>query len=388
MNQYPKVKILFDRRKEARQKKTVSVEIEIYFEGKRKWISTGVRIEAKNWNKIHKVVGRADALDLNLKIDSVQDFVLTYIRRLMIEKREFSWTCFNTAINQSKNQNSFINFVESKLKDRKDITKGTYKNHLKFLNLLKEYNTILEFEDLTRNKIHEFDCWIRNRREYKQSTIAEYHKYMKIYVNSAIREEIITSNPYDGIKIEKGRHRMRKYLTQCELSRISEVHLPTDSLKKVRDLFLFQCYTGLSYSDMAKFEYSRIEEKDGRFVYHEERQKTKEIFYIILLPIAMEILRKYGLKLPIISNVQYNMRLKVVADAAGIDKRLTSHMGRHTYATMCLNAGIPIEVLADMLGHSDIKTTQIYAKLVNKTVENAYEQLQKKLEENSGLTKE
>lgn len=83
------------------------------------------------------------------------------------------------------------------------------------------------------------------------------------------------------------------------------------------------------------------------------------------------------------SNQQYNLRLKVIAEAVGIKKNLTSHMGRHTYATMCLNAGIPIEVLAKMLGHTDIKTTQIYAKLVNKTIENAYDVLEKNLHDNN-----
>ena len=109
---------------------------------------------------------------------------------------------------------------------------------------------------------------------------------------------------------------------------------------------------------------------------HDVRQKTGEEFYIVLLPKAIHILKRYDYRLPLISNQQYNMRLKIVADAAALDKQLTSHMGRHTYATICLNSGIKIEVLAKMMGHSDIKTTQIYARMINTTVENAYDVLE------------
>lgn len=136
---------------------------------------------------------------------------------------------------------------------------------------------------------------------------------------------------------------------------------------------------GLAYADFSKFDFRDIIERNGKFVLNDVRQKTGEEFYILIMPRAMEILKKYGNRLPVMSNQQYNMRLKVVADAAGIDKKLTSHMGRHTYATLALNNGVKIEVLARMLGHADIKTTQVYARLIDTTVEMAYDELFEKL---------
>ena len=94
---------------------------------------------------------------------------------------------------------------------------------------------------------------------------------------------------------------------------------------------------------------------------------------------AVDILRKYDFKLPMMSNAQYNLRLKVLADYAGIDKVLTSHMGRHTFAVLCLNNGVGIETLAKMMGHTDIKTTQIYAKVLDEQVEQAFDDLEARL---------
>ncbi len=224
-----------------------------------------------------------------------------------------------------------------------------------------------------------YDEWLRQRKDYTQSTIASYHKFLKIYVYEALGNDSIQSNPYESIKIDRGKSKIRKYLTEKELGKIESASLQTKSLERTRDLFLFQCYTGLAYADMAKFDFHDTVEKDGHFVLHDTRIKTGEDFYIILLPAALKILRKYDFQLPVISNQQYNMRLKIVADAAGIDKKLTSHMGRHTYASLCINSGVRIEVLAKMMGHTDIKTTQIYAGMVNTTVEAAYEKLITKL---------
>lgn len=380
MKQYPDVRLIYDRRKETVKKKDGCVEIEIYLQGKRKWISTGVRISSNNWTpKNNKVIGRIDSLDLNLKIDAILDYINCYIRQLMIDKKEFTWDGLHTHLEKQKIQNSFIDFVETRLAARKDLTKNSIKNHKKFVTALKEFGKIQNFEDLSRQRVKEYDEWLRNRRNYIQSTIAEYHKYLKIYIHDAIRQELITLNPYDGFKVDRGKTRTRKYLTQDEVLKLENAKLPTDSLNKVRDLFLFQCHTGMAYTDMARFDYRKVEKKGDRYIYHDIRQKTSEDFYIVLLPKAVEILKKYNDELPIISNYQYNLRLKVVAEAAGIEKNITTHMGRHTYATMCLNAGIPIEVLAQMLGHSNIKTTQIYAKLVNKTVEDSYDVLEQYL---------
>lgn len=379
MDQYPNVRIVHGRRGSGDKNQPMTVEMEISFCGKRKWISTGVMVPKKNWKDGKKVVGLANAIDLNLKIEALESKILTYVRKLMIEQKPFTWQGLDTHLQVNKSKNTFIDFVGDRVANRKDISDGTKRNHKKFWVALKEFGKIARFEDLNKPNIHLYDDWLHNRKEYTQTTIASYHKFMKIYINEALRMELIERNPYEGIKIEQGKPAQRKYLTMEELANIENSDMPTDSLSKVRDMFVFQCYTGLAYSDMAKFSFEKTIEKNGRYVVHDVRKKTGEDFYIVILPKAMEILRKYQFKLPIMTNEQYNLRLKLVAIYAHVFKNLTSHMGRHTYATLCLNMGTPIEVLAKMMGHSDIKTTQIYAKLVNKTVEEAYGDLEKKL---------
>lgn len=381
LEKYPITRIVHDRRKMGSRGKPATVEIEILFEKKRKWISTGVRVPSINWKDNRGVVGLPDAMDLNMKISKLDNAIKNYIRQLMIDDKPFLWSGLDQVVNRVQCKSTFVEFVEDLVNNRKDIKESTRRNHKKFLYALQEFKLINYFNDLTRGNICKYDDWLRSRKAYTQSTIASYHKYMKVYIHEAIRQEMLRFNPYDGYKVEQGKPRMRKYLTLIEVKAIENCMLPNASLERVRDLFIFQCYTGLSYADMKKFDFRNVKERNGKKVIHDVRQKTGEDFYIVLLPIALLILEKYQYVLPIITNEQYNMRLKLVAMYAKIEKPLTSHMGRHTYATLCLNSGVKIEVLAQMLGHSDIKTTQIYAKMVNTTVEEAYEKLQQVLTE-------
>lgn len=297
MERYPIAKIIFDRRKNSSNTKEGTVELEIYFQRKRKWISTGIKILPKHWHPQKKVINRPDFQDLNLKIDHIENTVLNFIRKLMIENKPFTWSCFESMLENEKNENSFIEFVTERVKNRNDIVESTRKNHLKFLNALLDFNKIRNFHDLTKPNIFRYDEWLYGRKKYTQATIASYHKYMKIYVNEAIRKELIQFNPYDGIKIDRGKSSIRKFLTQEEISILEGTHLATASLDKVKDLFMFQCYTGLAYADLSKFDFNQVIVRNGKYVVHDVRKKTGEEFYIILLPKAIEILKKYDYKL-------------------------------------------------------------------------------------------
>lgn len=178
---------------------------------------------------------------------------------------------------------------------------------------------------------------------------------IETYINDAIQREIISENPYTSIKIERGKSKQRRYLSEQELQQIIEADMPTECLKKVRDVFVFQCFTGLAYVDLMSFDFSKVVERNGQYVIHDVRQKSGENFYLVLLSPAIEILKRYGFKLPLTSNQKYNSNLKNVARNAKLERNLTSHMGRHTFAVYCLNNGVPIEILAKMMGHSDIK---------------------------------
>jgi integrase len=143
-----------------------------------------------------------------------------------------------------------------------------------------------------------------------------------------------------------------------------------DRLNQVRDLFVFAANTALSYCDLASVKREDIQHEGDVMYLKKKRGKTGVTYILPLNDTAMGLLKKYDYELPIISNQRYNAYLKEVADICGIKKTLTTHLARHTAATLMLNAGIAIEVVSKILGHSNTKMTQHYAKLLDKTVIN------------------
>lgn len=171
----------------------------------------------------------------------------------------------------------------------------------------------------------------------------------------------------------------RGFLSANELSNLEHYRFPIDRLDRVRDLFVFSCYTGLSYSDVVKLTPENlIVGFDGEVWISTKRQKTKSPVNIPLLTKTNQLISKYrhhpitmvsGTLLPVISNEKLNLYLKEVAEAAGIKKNLTFHMARHTFATtVTLSNGVPIETVSKLLGHSKISSTQIYARVVEKKI--------------------
>lgn len=165
------------------------------------------------------------------------------------------------------------------------------------------------------------------------------------------------------------------------MNRLRKADMGTESLDRVRDLFVFQTFTCLSYVDMAAFDYSQCKDiGDDRKMYTGVRGKTHQGFSFLLLKPAMDVLRKYDYKLPLLSNVKYNEYLKVCAQMAGIDKPLTSHWARHTGATILLNEGLDMETVAKILGHSSPRITRsIYAKLLDDTVAKKMQEAERKM---------
>jgi integrase len=143
-----------------------------------------------------------------------------------------------------------------------------------------------------------------------------------------------------------------------------------DKYDRVRDLFIFAAYTGLSYVDVENFDFDTMTEQIGDMYYiNGVRTKTGTKYYTPILKPAMDVLRKYKFRLPIITNQKANEYLHVIESKLGIKKSLTFHLARHSFATLALAHDVPIENVAKMLGHTDIKTTQIYAKILHSTVE-------------------
>lgn len=379
---YPTLRYIYDRRHKASDSKPGAVEISVSFGGTQKYISTGVAVFPFQWSAKSLVVRHPDCAELNLRIEAVKKPISSYIARLMYENREFTYAGLEEELTMRKFDGSFVEFAETRIEERTDIAEGTRRNHRKILSALKDFGKMIKFSEFTRPRVMEFDQWLHGKG-YKQVTIHSYHKFLKVYIHEAMARELIKNDPYMGVRIEEGKSAVRKYLTDAEIAKMRDCNTLTPSLSRVRDMFMFQYYTGMAYADLRKFDFSKAVERDGRYVIHDTRTKTQESFYIVLLSPAVEILRKYGFSLPMMTNEQYNMRLKAVAACAGVEKRVTSHMARHSFAVNALNSGIDLEVVSKMLGHSSSETTRIYAKIVNKSVESAFDLLERKIEGSS-----
>lgn len=195
-----------------------------------------------------------------------------------------------------------------------------------------------------------------------------------------MRHEFITTDPYISLSFKRGESESGRFLTESEFEAIRDVELPNDNLRNVRNLFIIQCLTGLSYSDLMSFDFSAVKvDEHGNYFVNERRNKTGVEYCAVLLPDVMTIVNAYNGKLPKFSNQQYNMRLKIVAQYAGIDKEIASHWGRRTCGMLLLNHGISMEVVARVLGHSSIRTTEaVYAKILPKTVVNEVAKVMRK----------
>ena len=376
---YPTLRFVFDRKHIATEKKKGLVQIEVTSEGKRKWIGTQVKVYPNQWDNRKKVIRSMESIQLNAILDSMMNNINEFISSLIKNNQPFDFEKLNYFLEKSNKSVSYIDFVRMRIEERTDIEESTRKQHRTLLKSLEDFGRINYIDDLTKQNIILYDDFLHNQG-ISQPTVYNYHKRNKRYIHEAMKFELISDDPYNGLTFERGKFDKRKYLTEQELYKMETCEINSQPIDRVRDLFLFQCYTGFSYSDFAKFDFERdVENRNGKYIIADRRKKTNEDYYIVLLSPAMKILKKYNFKLPVISNQQYNIMLKVAAQYAKINKRITTHVARHTFAVFALNNGVSMEVVAKMLGHSNIKTTQIYAKVLNREVEKGFDWLEKKM---------
>lgn len=377
MIKYPLVRVVFDRKKTATKQKAALVQVEVQMNGRKKYLSTGVKVYKDQWSLAHGgVVNSMEAVELNARVAAVKKQVDGYIAERQTKGEVFDFDLFGEWMRRNEGKEkkvSFIDWVEERIETRKDIRETTRKTQRKLVPVLREFGCISGFGDLTRVNIMRFDDFLKSKGN-RQTTVYSYHKFLKHYAADAVMLGLARRNPYFGLKLDKGKSEGERFLTDSELRRIEKAVMPTVSIGKVRDLFLIQCYTGLAYSDLMEFDWRRVDEERGRMILRGRRRKTGMEFMVVLTEKALEILERYEYTLPKISNAQYNLRLKVVADAAGIDKPIASHWGRRTCGMYLLNHGVRMEVVSKVLGHSSIRTTeQVYARILPNTVIEAFE---------------
>lgn len=253
-----------------------------------------------------------------------------------------------------------------------DIVIDTYNRY----NLAKEaFYAANNFTDDTPAKnvelqhIHIFQHYLRTTLQLTQSTTYNYQARTKSAFTHAFNRGKIKSNPYASFKMDKGERKEIVYLTEEEVNTIKTKDM-IERLGRVRDLFVFQCFSGLAYSDMALLVPSDYQMNDrGQIFIQKRRRKTNVLFKSIVLKDGIEILKRYDYRLPVLSNVKYNAYLKEIQTICQIPKTLHTHLGRTTYICYLYNKGVSIDTIAEIVGHTSCHTTlKYYAKMDSSTI--------------------
>ncbi len=248
----------------------------------------------------------------------------------------------------------------------------------------------MALDDLNLAFATNFEHFLLTRQRLHSNTAMKYIKNLKKIIGVAISLEWIKYNPFQAFKCSYIQPE-REVLTQEDLTFMYQKPFAIKRLSEVRDVFVFCCYTGFAYNEVASITRDAIQKGiDGEKWIHINRAKTGTLESVMLLPIPLEIIEKYrehpycklnNKLLPVNSNQKYNAYLKEIADLCGFTIPLTSHIARHTFATtVTLANDVPIETVSSLLGHKDIRTTQIYAKVVKKKVSNDMKSLRKRLQ--------
>ena len=374
----PEVSLYYNRYRYASLTRDAVIEIRIYYEGKTKWISTRIRVFKNQWRN-GRIINRGDAVQLNKQLDKIVGDVRQVVYEMYDEGRIELDAIPSRLMAKRKPALTLLDFCRHRAEIRKHgIAKDSQERYDRFLRFLEGYSPIKTFFDLSESKVMNLDKHLIDKGLKAKSRWNNYHRFLHSFIMDAIKEDFLKKNPYDTVKIDHGDDSdgIDKFLFPEEFQKLRCAKMSCERLEKVRDLFVFQAYCCLSYTDLAAFTLTKVRESHLVQVLEGKRGKTSIEYLVPLLPGALEILRKYN-GLPsfqrgcVLSNQKYNKYLKEVMKEVGIDRHVTTHWARHTGATLLLNNDVPIKVVSKVCGHSSTRTTErIYAKLLGSTVIN------------------
>jgi site-specific recombinase XerD len=382
-------KIIFDRKKRAKTEGTGTIEVRVTVARRAYYISTGVRVREKEW-KAGMIVNRPDAPALNERLAAIYEIVDREVNRCIKAGEAISTDVLKAKVWPIKEAASgdpkFMEWIEKQV-EQLTVVYGTKKQYRTLVARLHEFGEIQRWQDVTAENICAFVAWLHQRKKKNganiiDSAVFKYHRSLKAMLNRAVTFQKIDRNPYELLKgkFKRGDRENVEYLTESEMKAIEQMELPADELmQKTRDLFVFQMYTGLSYSDAQAFDISQYSRDGDIYKHNGERIKTGVAYVSQLLPPAIRVLEKYGMQVPQIENHVYNRELKIIGMSAGIKIPLHSHLARHTFATWMLRNGAKIENVSRMLGHTNIRQTQRYAKVLAESVHEDYAMVAEKM---------
>ena len=378
----PKVKLVYDRRHQATPEKEGAVDLRVCFDCKQKFLSTGVKVYPRQWDSKNECVKlRNDATSLNKAMSDIKNDAITLLTE-MSKTGYVDLARLNEIFKPKAYDLTFHEYMKDRISKR-NVSENTRERYVSFYKVfVDEYGKMKNFSDITEAGVRDYDEWLHKRivngHLMQQSTIYSHHKYLRLFIYDALTDGYVDKNPYQSkrIKIDHGESGQIPSLTIDQVEQIENLELE-GFVGKTKDLFLFQCYTGLAFSDMQKFKLSNYsQDKDGNYLIKDKRTKTDTTYIFMLSEKALAIVMKYKGKIPAISNQKYNQYLKVLGQMIGVPT-LHSHMGRSTFASTCLNQGMAIDVLKHALGHRSGFMSERYATMQDLTIKKAFNALGK-----------
>jgi len=365
---------------------------------------SGQSIHAEHWDDHkQKAVRTKEAGAVNGVLTTVRADINKAISQLQISQTEVTLDNVRLLLKGDaiKETRTFIQVAQEhndnfEKQVGKKYSYGSFKNYKTTLKYLIEFVPIYSGKkDIPLKAVNYKFCeayysYLTTEKSCHVNGANKQIQRVKKIINYAIRSGYISSNPMASFSIEfTPVHKVA--LNMVEINKLAGLDLQRQVLKSVRDVFLLQCYTGLAYVDVRQLSKAHISTGDnGTQWIRMKRQKTNVSFSVPLLPAALEVLSKYlpnaaieAPLLPVISNQKMNENLKLLQELAGISKNLTTHLARHSFATtITLNNNVPISTVSRMLGHTKLSTTQIYAKVLEGTIDADMRLLGERLKEN------
>ena len=356
--------------------------LRIFINGSYKKVNLRILASKENWNREkQELINGVDKKEKNLIIKEAVGRAADIILKYQVNKIELTTNLFEKEFNNPASRSDFIKYMEDQIKSRHTIASSTTSSHLSILHKLKEFQDQIIMTELDDFLLKEFFKFLKKRGN-KTNTIWGTFKTIKVYTNKAIKEGLIKKDPFLYFKNKKEKT-YPTYLTEVERDYFMELYKSnqiSETYRKTLRQFLFSCFTGLRVIDIKQITYENIKAK--RLIFHP--QKTKNInnqrLDIPLCNTALELIDDQikteinGKIFPRFAPQRLNYYLKDICKLAKIDKKITMHSGRHTFATIFLRktkAANGIIILKDLLGHSRIETTMIYSHVISSDTDEA-----------------
>ena len=399
-----RISLVYDHHKRTPKGEEGPVEVRVTVNRKPYYINTGVRVRKERLvgNAVRDDEHSNDADLLNERLTTIVGLVEKEVNRCLEQRmpinvadiRDRVWDV-TADTKDDGDEPTLIKWIKDYVATA-DMAKNTKLHYLTVVRRLLEYGKILRWEHLTVDNIYAWDVWLRHQEVpltknqkaaglepqlISSDSVYNYHKYLKSAINKAMKFRILAVNPYDQLKgtFKRTKRDVVDYLTEDQMKKVMELTpVPGSQAAMALDLFIFQMFTGLSYSDTQIFDISQYRQIDGKWLHVGQRVKTGVPYVSQLLPPVVEMLERNGWQVPKMNNQRYNQMLKAIGMVIGIEN-LHSHMGRHTFATYMLSNGAKIENVSRMLGHTNITQTQRYAKVLAKDVHDDFDKIAKKL---------